>query len=85
MLLVNSKTEKLAKKSQNDKTPPTPVAVPPHWKSGRKIGLELGPVAKRAIFGQKVPKKCCFAILRTPFGNLLQIWLQIMRIQIIPL
>ena len=49
---------KMAKKGQNDKTPATHVAGPPHWKSARKSGLELGSVAKTAVFGQKVPKKC---------------------------
>ena len=38
------------------------MTVPPYQESGRYSDLELGPVAKQAIFGQKVPKKCSFAV-----------------------
>ena len=55
---ISQKWSKMTKKGQNDKTQGTPVAGPPHQKSVRKSGLELGSVAKMAVFGQKVPKKC---------------------------
>ena len=54
---ISQKWPKKAKKGQNDKTPATHVAGPPHWKLTRKSGLQLGSIAKMAIFGQKVPKK----------------------------
>ena len=72
----------MTKKGQNDKTPARPVAAPIHWKSVLKSGLELPPVAKTAIFGQKVPKKCRFAVRMAPSGKVLQIWLQILNFQI---
>ena len=55
---ISQKWPKMTKKGQNDKTQGTPVAGPPHRKSERKCGFELGSVAKTAVFGQKVPKKC---------------------------
>ena len=46
----------MAEKSQNDKMAATPVTVAAHQKPERKSYLEVGPIAKRAIFGQKSPK-----------------------------
>ena len=63
----------MVKKSQNDKMAATPVTVAAHQKPERKSYLEVGPIAKRAIFGQKKPKKCRFALRKAPFGNILQI------------
>ena len=63
----------MVKKSQNDKMAATPVTVAAHQKPERKSYLEVGPIAKRAIFGQKMPKKCCFAILRALFRKVLEI------------
>ena len=63
----------MAKKSQNDKMAATPVTVGAHQKPERKSYLEVGPIAKRAIFGQKKPKKCRFAILRALFRKVLEI------------
>ena len=63
----------MTKKGQNEKTPTGPVATPLHSKSVLKSGLELPPVAKTAIFGQKVPKKCHFAVRMAPSGKVLQI------------
>ena len=45
----------------------------------------VGLIAKKAIFSQKKPKKCRFAILRTPFGKVLEIRLQILKIKIFSL
>ena len=67
------KRPKKTKKDQNEKNPARPVAVPLHWKSVGKSGLELPPVAKTAIFGQKVPKKCRFAVRMAPSGKVLRI------------
>ena len=61
----------MAKKSQNDKKPARPVAIPPHQKSGRKSDFELCPISKKAIFGQKGPKQCHFAVRSAPFGKVL--------------
>ena len=61
----------MAKKSQNDKRAARTVAIPPHQKSEKKSDFELCPVAKKAIFGQKGPKKCRFAVRRAPFGKVL--------------
>ena len=55
---ISQKLPKKAKNGQNDKTAATPVAGPPHQKSARKSGFELGSVAKTTVFGQKVPEKC---------------------------
>ena len=62
ILVQMTKVGKAAKKGQNDKVPATPVTVPTYWKSVAKSYLEMGPMAKRAIFGQKGTKKCHFAI-----------------------
>ena len=75
----------MVEKSQNDKMAATPVTVAAHQKPERKSYLEVGPIAKRAIFGQKKPKKCHFAILRAPFGKVLEIRLRILKIQIFSL
>ena len=56
------KRPKKAKKCQICKSPATPVAVPPYWKSERKYYFEVGPIAKKAIFGPKVPQKSRFAV-----------------------
>ena len=45
----------MAKKSQNEKMAPAPVAVATHEKTKRKSSLEVGFIAKIAIFGQKMP------------------------------
>ena len=50
-----------------------PVAIPAHQKLGRKSQVVLPPVVKKAIFGQKVPKKCRFAVHTAPFGKVLGI------------
>ena len=63
----------MVKKSQNDKMAATPVTVAAHQKPERKSYLEVGPIAKRAIFGQKMPKKCRFAILRALLRKVLEI------------
>ena len=47
----------MAKKSQNEKMAPAAVAVATHEKTKRKSSLEVGFIAKIAIFGQKCPKK----------------------------
>ena len=60
---------------------PAPVAVATHEKTKRKSYLEVGPIAKRAIFGQKMPQKCRFALRRAPFANILQIRLRILKFQ----
>ena len=78
-------SQKWPKKGQNDKTPAIPVIVARHQKTKRKSYLEVGPIAKKAIFGQKMPKKCRFAILRAPFGKVFEIRLQILKIQIFSL
>ena len=64
---------KKAKKGQNYKTAATPVTVSSHWKSERNAHLLESPNPKLAIFDQKVPKKCRFALGRAPFGKILQI------------
>ena len=64
---------KSAKKGQNYKTAATPVTVSSHWKSERNAHLLESPNPKLAIFDQKVPKKCRFALRRAPFGKILQI------------
>ena len=64
---------KMAEKGQNEKTAATPVTVATHQKIERNSNLEVGPIAKKAIFGQKVPKKCLFALLRAPSGKVLKI------------
>ena len=75
----------MAEKSRNDKTAAAPVPVATHQKTARKSYSEVGPIAKKAIFGQKMPQKCRFPLLRAPFGNVLQIRLRILKIQIFPL
>ena len=45
----------MAKKSQNEKMAPAPVAVATHEKTKRKSYLEVVSKAKKAIFGQKMP------------------------------
>ena len=52
----------MAKKSQNEKMAPAAVAVATHEKTKRKSSLEVGFIAKIAIFAQKMPKKCRFAL-----------------------
>ena len=52
----------MAKKSQTEKMAPAPVAVATHEKTKRKSYLEVVSKAKKAIFGQKMPKKCRFAL-----------------------
>ena len=59
--------------SQNGKTTARPVTVPTHQESERKVYFKVGPMGKKAFFGQKMPKKCHFAILRAPNGKILQI------------
>ena len=51
----------MVKQSQNDKMAATPVTVAAHQKPERKSYLEVGLIAKKAIFGQKMPKKSRFA------------------------
>ena len=75
----------MAEKGRNEKTAATPVTVATHQKTERNSNLEVGPIAKKAIFGQKMPKKCRFPLLRALFGNVLQIRLRILKIQIFPL
>ena len=58
------------------------MAVPPYQKSGEKSDFEWHLVAKKAIFGQKVPKKCHFAVRMAPFGKVLKIRLRILNFQI---
>ena len=72
----------MAKKGQNDKTTATAAIVATHEITERKGSLEVDPIGKKAIFGQKMPKKCHFAIPRARSGNILQIRLQNMKIQI---
>ena len=64
---------KMAKIWEKCKTPPRPVVVPPHQKSGRKNGLEICPVSKTAIFGLKMPKKCNLAVLMAPSSKVMTI------------
>ena len=71
----------MVEKSQNNKMAATPVTVAAHQKTERKSYLEVGPIAKRAIFGQKMPQKCSFALRRAPFANILQIRLRILKFQ----
>ena len=52
----------MAEKGRNEKTAATPVTVATHQKTERKGYLEVGPIAKKAIFGPKMPKKCRFAL-----------------------
>ena len=75
----------MAKKSQNEKMAATPMTVAAPQKTERKSYLEVGLIAKKAIFGRKMPKKCRFAILRAPFGKVLEIRLQILKIHIFSL
>ena len=72
---------KIAQECQNDKTQAKPLAVSTHWESGRNSYLELPPVVKKAIFGQKEPKKCRFVVCMAPSGKVLWIWLQILNFQ----
>ncbi len=71
----------MAKKAQNEKMAPAPVAVTTHEKTKRKSSLEVGFIAKIAIFGQKMPKKSRFALRKAPFGKILQIRLRILNFQ----
>ena len=75
----------MVEKSQNNKMAATPVTVAAYQKPERKSYLEVGLIAKKAIFGRKKPKKCRFAILRTPFGKVLEIRLRILKIKIFSL
>ena len=75
----------MAKKGQNEKMSPAPVAVATHEKTKRKSSLEVGFIAKITIFGQKMPKKSRFALRKAPFGKVLEIRLQILKIQIFSL
>ena len=52
----------MVEKSQNNKMAATSVTVAAHQKTERKSYLEVGLIAKKAIFGQKMPKKCRFAL-----------------------
>ena len=61
----------MAKKSQNDKRPARPVAVPSHRKSGRISDIKVDPIAKKANFGQKGPQKCHFPVRMALFGKVL--------------
>ena len=60
---------------------PAPVAVATHEKTKRKSSLEVGFIAKIAIFGLKMPKKSRFALRKAPFGKILQIRLRILNFQ----
>ena len=64
-LLISQKHEiqpKMAEKGRNEKTAATPVTVATYQKTERNSNLEVGPIAKNAIFGPKMPKKCRFAL-----------------------
>ena len=63
----------MTENSQNGKTTARPATVATHQESERILYFEVGPMGKKAIFGQKMPKKCRFAILRAPNGKILQI------------
>ena len=75
----SQKEPKTAKKGQNNKTPATAITLATHQKYKRKCYLEEGQNPFLAIFGQKVPKKSRFGILRALFGMILQIWDQISK------
>ena len=62
----------MPKNSQNGKTTATPVFVATHQESERRVYFEIDPMGKKAIFGPKMPKKGRFAILRAPYGKILQ-------------
>ena len=48
------------------------------YQEGKSVYI-WAPLAKNAIFCQKVPSNCRFAILRAPFGKILQIRDQILK------
>ena len=73
-MILNHKNGQIPpQKGQIDKTPATPVADPRHQNSERKSYLKVGPIATKAIFGQKMAKKCRLALLRGPSGKVLKI------------
>ncbi len=49
------KRQKMPENSQNGKTTATPVTVATHQESERKVYFKVGPMGKKAIFGQKMP------------------------------